>query len=830
MNKPQPTLLKILMVIAVLFTAIISNTALAQTRGTLQGKVVSSNNEPAGNVSIGLAGTRIGATTLDNGEFSFRAPAGSYTLVISYVGVQSVEIPVTVVANQVTIVPEIKVNARLSQLTEVNVIANRSNRFARKVSTDVGKIPLDNLENAQSYTTISGELLKEQQIFSVDEALRNSSGVQKMWDATGRAGDGGGYFTQRGFTTQISVRNGVAGLVTSGIDAVNVDKIEVIKGPSATLFGGAVTSFGGLINRVTKKPYETFGAEIGHTVGNYDLNRTSLDLNTPLGPNVAFRLNTAYNYEGSFQTYGKSRTFAAAPSLSIKANDKLSFLLEAEMFYGRNSAKPFFFFYDSPKTMGITNANQLNINYKEAYSNDNVTSYSRSLNYFAQANYKISDKFTSQTIFSSSNSFSNGASPYYYLITDATAIGLTTNPATGISPLTDLPGNNNYIFRNDQSTSNSKLGAIEIQENINGDFNIGSVRNRFVFGLDFQRQNSNQLFFGNAYGVVPINDPTYDYGSFNKLLVDATNAANPLTSANTYPYLYKKNTYGVYLSDVINITDRLIASIGARVDRFENKGTYNLDGDQTVKPFNQTGFSPKLGLIYQPIKEALSLFANYQNGFKNPDVFNDGTGTAVIPKIQNANQAEGGVKMALFNGKLNGTLSYYRIKVTNTIRSIPNSPVFGQIQDGTQTSKGFEAEFVANPVSAINIVAGFSYNDSKYTAGDPDVLGLRPNTAGSPYLANVYVSYRLPENLVKGLGVGVGGNYASNNKVINSVSQGSLELPSYTLLNASVFLDRPKYRFGLSGNNLTNKHYYTGFTTINPQRLRQIVLSASYKL
>ncbi|MET3978191.1 iron complex outermembrane receptor protein [Mucilaginibacter sp. UYP25] len=814
---------KLLAAIIMLLTFINPVSLLAQNRGTIQGKVTTSKGEAAGNVSIGLSGTRIGTSTLDNGDFSFKAPAGSYTIVISYVGVQSVEVPVTVVANQITTVPTITINASLSQLTEVNVIANRANRFARKVSTDVGRIPLDNLENAQSYTTISSELIKEQQIFSVDESLRNASGIQKMWDATSRAGDGGGYFTQRGFTTQISVRNGVAGIVTSGIDAVNVDKVEVIKGPSSTLFGGSVTSFGGLINRVTKKPYETFGAEIGHTVGSYDLNRTTLDLNTPLGSKVAFRLNTAYNYEGSFQNYGKSRTFAAAPSLSIKATEKLSFLVEAEMFYGRNSAKPFFFFYDSPKALGVSKVSDLNIDYMNAYSATDITSYSRSINYFAEAKYKISDKFASQTIFSNSNSFSNGASPYYYLITDATAQLI----APGIQ---DPPGNNNYIYRNDQSTANSKFGATEIQENINGDFKTGSIRHRFVFGLDFQRQNSNQIFFGNAYGIAPINDPNYDYSVFNKLLVDQTNAANPLTSANTYPYIYKKNTYGVYLSDVINITDRLIASIGARVDRFENKGTYNLDGLQTVKPFAQTGFSPKLGLIFQPIKEALSIFANYQNGFKNPDVFTDGSGTAVIPKIQNANQAEGGVKMALFNGKLNGTLSVYRIKVTNTIRSIPNSPVFGSIQDGTQTSKGFEAELVANPVSAINIVAGFSYNDSKYTAGDPDVLGLRPNTAGSPYLANLYVSYRLPQSLIKGIGVGIGGNYASNNKVINSVSQGSFELPSYALLNASVYLDRPKYRFGLSGNNLTDKHYYTGFTTINPQRLRQFVLSASYKL
>ncbi|MFA6087269.1 TonB-dependent siderophore receptor [Mucilaginibacter sp.] len=823
MKKIQPYLFSILTVFLLLSAIINSNNTYAQsTRGTVRGKVVSAKNEPAGNVTIGLEGTNYGSITNDNGEFSFRAPAGSYKIIISYVGVQRIEVPVTITAGQITEVPQITVNASLSQLSEVNVIASHSNRFTSQVSNDAAKIPLSPLENSQSYTTVTSGLLKEQQLFSVDDALRNVPGIQKMWDATGRAGDGGSYFTLRGFTTQATIRNGIAGLVTSGIDAVNVDKIEVIKGPSATLFGSTLTSFGGLINRVTKKPYQTFGLEIGHTVGNYDLNRTSIDLNTPLGSNVAFRLNSAYNYEGSFQNYGKSRTFAAAPSLAIKANDKLSFLLEAEMFYGRNSAKPFFFFYDSPKTMGITDVSQLNINYKNAYSNDNITSYSRSLNYFAEAKYKFSDKFTSQTVFSSSNSFSNGASPYYYLITDATAIAIA--PGT-----VDLPGNNNYIYRNDQSTANSKLNAIEIQENINGDFNIGTMRNRFVFGLDFQRQNSHQIFFGNAYGIAPINDPNFDYGAFNKLVVDKTNAANPVSSANAYPYIYKTNTYSAYASDVINLTDRLIASVGLRVDRFENKGNYSYDGEQTSKPYSQTAFSPKFGLIYQPVKDALSLFANYQNGFQNPAPFLNANSETVTPKIQNANQIEGGVKLALFNGKLNGTLSYYRINLTNVLRPIPGSAI-GSIQDGTQSSKGFEAEIIASPISALNIIAGFSYNDSKYTKADADVQGLRPNTAGSPYLANFYVSYRLPQTAVKGLGVGFGGNYASKNKIINSVSQGTFSLPSYTLFNSSVFLDRSKYRFGLSVNNLTNKHYYTGYTTINPQRLRQFVLSATYKL
>ena len=793
----------------------------AQTsRGTVTGKVVTSRNEPAANVSIGLEGTNYGTATNDRGEFTFKAPAGSYTIIISYVGVQRVEVPVTVTAGETTAVPEISINASLSQLSEVNVIASRSNRFTSRVSTDAAKIPLNNLENSQSYTTITNGLLKEQQLFSVDDALRNAPGVQKMWDATGRAGDGGGYFSLRGFTVQSRLRNGVAGLVTNTVDAANVEKIEVIKGPSATLFGSNLTSFGGLINRVTKKPYEVFGLELGHTVGSYDLNRTSIDLNTPVDKNkdVLFRLNAAYNYEGSFQNYGKARSFAAAPTLSVKVNDKLSLLFEAELFYTRNSAKPFFFFSSTPKQLGISNANQLNIDYKQAYSNDNITQFSRSTNYFAQANYKISDHFTSQTIFTSSNSFSNGASPYYYLVTDAVAL----NDPTAVG--------NNYILRYDQSTSNSKLNATEVQQNFNGDFNIGVMRNRFVVGLDYQHQNSRQVFFGNFYGVAPINSSTFDYGAFNKQVVDATNAANPLTSANTFPYIFKTNTYSAYVSDVINLTEELIASAGVRVDHFENKGSFNLDGVETSKPFSQTAFAPKFGLIFQPIKDQLSLFANVQGGFINPGLYTNADNVPTVAELQRATQIEGGVKLAMFDGKLNGTISYYNIDLTNTLRAVPSSPVFAQIQDGTQTSKGFETEIIAAPFVGFNVVAGFSYNDSRFTKADADVEGLRPNVAGSPYLANLYVSYRLPQTAVKGLGVGLGGNYASNNKIINSVSQGSFELPEYYLFNGSVFLDREKYRFGLSVNNLTDRKYFTGYTTVNAQRLRQFVLTASYKL
>jgi iron complex outermembrane receptor protein len=130
------------------------------------------------------------------------------------------------------------------------------------------------------------------------------------------------------------------------------------------------------------------------------------------------------------------------------------------------------------------------------------------------------------------------------------------------------------------------------------------------------------------------------------------------------------------------------------------------------------------------------------------------------------------------------------------------------------------------------VTTGFAYNDSKYENANDNINGLRPGTAGSPYLFNLWASYRLPDHMIKGLGLGFGGNYASDNKIINSraANQGVFILPAYTILNASAFWDYDKHiRIAVKADNFTNKQYYIGYGTINPQQLRSFVGTISYK-
>ncbi|RYF56604.1 MAG: TonB-dependent receptor, partial [Cytophagaceae bacterium] len=177
-------------------------------------------------------------------------------------------------------------------------------------------------------------------------------------------------------------------------------------------------------------------------------------------------------------------------------------------------------------------------------------------------------------------------------------------------------------------------------------------------------------------------------------------------------------------------------------------------------------------------------------------------------------------------------VSYYDIQVQNLLRNDPNplaAAKFAQTQDGTQLSRGVEIDVVANPFTGFNVVAGFSYNDSKLTKADADVNGRRPTTASSPVLANLWLSYRFNSYGLRGLGFGFGGNYASDNKIQNSISQGEFILPAYTVLNASAFYDRRKFRISAKVDNLTNQHYWIGYTTMNAQKLRSFAGSVAYK-
>jgi len=757
-----------------------------QVNGTIRGSVKTADNEPASFVSILIKETRKSIITDETGVFTIPSlTPGTYHLVLSLTGYESLEQELTLKSGE-----EIPVNFRLQlsrkQLDDVTVIANRR-RFIKAGSPYVAKMPLKNIENPQVYTTVTRALLDDQLNVVYADALKNIPGVIMQLENN----SAGGTVTSRGFSTQSFLRNGVPGIVGGGtLDPANIESIEAIKGPSGALYGSSLASFGGLFNRVTKKAYSSFGGSAGYTGGGYGLQRLEADVNTPLDKErkLLLRTNFAAYHEGSFQDAGFKSYVFVAPSFTYKISDKTQLTVEAE--YKKEKANSFYrMFADGSDATGVRSPFDLKMDFNKRFSNNDLYVNTTTANLFAELKHQLSRHWTSQTLLTFLNSGADGASGYL-----------------------SMKAGNDSIIRNMSYTAYNNIAALDVQQNFNGDFSIGHMRNRLLLGLDVYTASSEASSSGNiAYDVLSVAKPGTGYGALNRLTL--LDRAKGLLFTRTKTI---QNTYAAYVQDALNITDRLLVLAAVRVDYFDNRGTKNLNRDTTTGIYHQAAVSAKFGAVYQFIPDKLSLFANYMNGFQNiaPVLQPDGTTSSFKPS--QANQWEAGIKAGSADGRLAGSISYYNINVSDITRAdAPDKPAY-TVQNGTQYSKGIEAELTISPVTGLFVIAGYAYNNSRLEKSSPALDGLRPTSAGPEHLANLWLSYRLSQGSLKGIGFGFGGNYASENLVIVSTTS-HYALPSYTALNASLSYDQPRYRLIAKVDNLTNKKYFVGWSTTIPQ-------------
>nr|WP_233174301.1 TonB-dependent receptor [Elizabethkingia sp. ASV34] len=768
------------------------------TQGSLTGKVTMVDGEPLTSISVSLLNTDRQTLTDDAGIYKFgNLNAGQYTIKLQILGSKEVRLPVEVKAGENTQLDYQLTKENIMAIQEV-VIMKNTNRFSKKESVYVARLPLKNMENPQVYNTVTKELFQEQVAVDLGSISKNvpGAGVPMI------ANQGRVTFRSRGFETEPNARNGVAGAAFSVIDPVNLERIEAIKGPSATLFGKSVaSSYGGVYNRVTKKPYNDFGGEVGYVGGSWNYNRLTLDVNTPVNKDrtALFRLNAAGTYEKSFQDLGFTNSLAIAPSFSYQITDRMSLLLDVEFNQAKGTSVVRFNPYTgSNKTQSIAD---MKFPYYKNFLSDDLAYETQMMNIFAQLNYKISDKWTSQTIISRARSTINGYISAINGKTDSTASAQV------------MVGTTSFI-------------ATNIQQNFIGDFHIGRFRNRMVVGLDYYNNSNHFDRYHTNTKTFNFVHPSADF-RVNRNTIDALTATSAVRKENN-----GDNTYAAYVSDVFNITDQLMVMASLRVDRFQFKGVYDITTGEIkgglsnsgvqAGPYGQTAFSPKLGIVYEVLKNKLSLFGNYMNGFNNVSGV-DINGNSFRPEY--ANQLEFGVKTDLFNHKLVGTLSYYNIRVDNVLRTNPDDINYS-IQDGTQLSKGMEAEITVNPFDGLNIVAGYAYNDSKYSKANPAVNGLRPALSGPANMFNYWISYRIPQGKLKGLGIGTGANMGSSSYQTNTQTS-KVIIPSYKMFDIGIFYDQPKYRVGLKFDNITNEKAWS--VRLTPQAPARFLGSVSLK-
>ncbi|GAL78882.1 ferrichrome-iron receptor [Algibacter lectus] len=324
---------------------------------------------------------------------------------------------------------------------------------------------------------------------------------------------------------------------------------------------------------------------------------------------------------------------------------------------------------------------------------------------------------------------------------------------------------------------------------------------------------------------------------FSEPEVNADNLNAILSNLDRNNIETKQNVFGAYISNILNITPSLSAMASLRYDRFEYKGDIN-DPSDDHQAYDESTFSPKFGIVFQPILNQLSVFANYQNSFSyiNPELTaiddNDPTAGTQLQSfdLEQANQLEFGVKTNLFNNRLEATVNYYNITVDDKVMGFGAS----KQQDGTVKSNGIELEVNASPVNGLNLRGGFSFNDSEVTksASRSDLIGLRPAEAGgADILYNFWGGdYQFTQGFAKNFGFGAGFNGSSDYNTMNDyTTSGGFTLPAYTVFNASIYYENDIFRISVKGNNITDEEYYSGWSTLTPQQNRTFLASFDYK-
>jgi len=689
--------------------AICPNASFAQAKNrVVEGAITTNDGKPAAGINIEITSLKRGTVSNDFGHYIIdRLMPGRYILKISGLGIANQEKEVDLSSDVYQNV-DFSIEISYQQLEDVTV-SSQGNRYHTDYSEDVAKMPIKNIENPQVYSVVTKGLLQDQLNNNITQALNNVPGAVATTDPAG-----GVSITLRGFSAEPAVRNGMPfiGAGRSSLDPVNIENIEVLKGPSGTLFGNFIASYGGAVNLVTKKPFDSFKGEVAHSMGSWGLNRLTADINTPLNceKTALFRVNAAINRQNSFMETGHSNRYTVDPSLLLKVNDKLTLSMDLEIYREDATRVPYLRFDALIKDNGIDNVSQVPIGYETSLYADNFNATANTLRGYFQAKYQISKQWTSLTNISvnSENVVSYQGYPTFYNA-DSIQRGLS-------------------LF--EVNTSN-----FDLQHNLQGDFKLGSIRNRVIWGLDYLYYKSNMTYssadvdgINLSNSIIPITKQQADYAIASK------------GSVGLYPSEWLQ--YATYISDLANLTDSFILLASVRADRYELKGNYG---------YNQTSYTPRFGIVYQPVKDKVSLFGNFMSGFQNngPSVQPDGT--EVVLKPSYARQWEAGVKLDGFANRLTASLSYYNIDINDALRYDGGGYVY---QDGKQKSKGIELDITATPLSGLNITGGYVYNDNKYikaSSAEGKQTQFNPKN-----IANFWLSYKFQANSpLKGFGMGL---------------------------------------------------------------------------
>lgn len=776
--------------------------------GSVTGNVTTTDNKPAPFVSVVLKGTNKYSITDENGNFILKnIKEGLYTLEISMVGLKAIEKPVEVKKDQETSLA-IALEEDAQQLAAVTIVARKT---LNDKPVSIGKISIDPMDLPQSIATISQTTIKNQQALRLSDIVKNVNGVY----LTTTRGSVQESFAARGyaFSSTNLFKDGFR--INSGImpEVSSLEKVEILKGSAAILYGQVAP--GGILNMVTKQPKFQFGGEVSMLAGNYDLFKPSFDIYGPVNSSIAYRVNGTYEQANSFRDVVHYKRYYINPSLLFKLGQRTQLLVEGDYF--KHNFTPDFGIgtVDNTKIPELPRSRFLGADWQ--YNTTQQTTATASLKH----------QFNSIWTLDGSASYQLYKRDYY----STERIQAAAN-GDWVRPLGKIDAQENFY------------GA---QVNLTGKLRTRSIQHTLLTGVDADRSftTNNDFSFpavaglpANSYDQINVYDPKKFVARTD--IPDATNIRKREAPVNRF---------GAYAQDLVKLSSKFNFLAGVRWSYVQTVGidsTNLLTGAKTKGVTrNDNAFSPRLGLVYKPA-ESTSLFASYASSF----TVNTGTdlyGSSLPPSI--IDQYEAGIKNDFFKGMLSVNLTLYHIVNNNLAQTAPfdkdgnqNSNTSIKVLSGQTKSDGVELDVAAQPVRGLSILAGYSYNNARYTKTDTtkgsfiegEKLVNNPTNT-----ANASVFYAFNKGGLRGFKLGatllyIGDRFGGNNNTVGQTQTYSRVIPveGYSVVDVSAGYTYKKISVMAKLSNVTNtlNYYVHENYSINPLPPRQFVATVSYKL
>jgi len=628
----------------------------------------------------------------------------------------------------------------------VIVVTGQRPEYGAKSTTTATKTNTDILDIPQALTVISEKQIEDQAIRSVAELLTFVPGASP---ATGESNRD--TFTLRGnSSTADFFVDGIRDDVQYFRDFYNVDRLEILKGPNAMIFGRG--GGGGIVNRVMKRPSFGDHREALTSTDNYGGIRLTGDFDQSIGQGIGFRVNGLYENGDSFRRNVDLKRYGVNPTLAFRAGENTRIDIGYEYFHDRRTADR-----GIPSTAG-----ELLKGFDRTFFGDPDDSYAKAdvnvVNFAIE--HELADGLTikNHTLFGDYDKF-------YQNI-------FAGGPVLAADPVKDLPER----YRPGAYNNGNNRQNLFSQTDLVWENHLAGVDQTLLFGLELGRQKSrNQRNTGTlsgdcllADGSLPLSDPTCD--------VDASWAPIPSDANNR-----TKATIGaVYIQDQIRPTDWLEIVAGVRFDSFK----LHVDDlrPQVNRSFSRKDglWSPRLGLVLKP-NDSLSIYTSYSRSYlpQSGDQFSGLDINTSSLKPERFDNYEIGAKWEPLDGLL-ATAAIYRLDRSNTRVSNPDgSGTF--LLSGEQRSRGVELGLERSVSDRWQISAGYAWQKAEVTSattacasGDCEV----PNVPRHSF--SLWNRYDVSNSL--GLGLGL----IARSKTFASISN-AVTLPGYARVDAAAY-------------------------------------------